>query len=214
MPPMLTPAPPGAEAIEHDRRPEVDLLAPSIWSDRLRLLARPDVVAVELLLVCAVAILLRQPLAALAGTAPEDPPVAPVAPVPAPASPLALVPVAPPSAARHEPRDPFAPLVDNTVPADGAPPAPATQTPALVVADSPAPPVAEPVPAVPEPTALPAPAADATSTVTVKPGETLWLIAARHGTTARALYAANRDTIGPDPDLLRPGLVLVLAPAA
>ena len=213
MPPMLTPAPPRAEATAQDRRPEVDLLAPSIWSDRLRLLVRPDVVAVELLLLCAVAILLRQPLAALAGTAPEDPPVAP-APAPAPASPLALIPVAPPSAARHEPRDPFAPLVDNAVPADGAPPAPDTQTPTLVVVDSPAPPAAEPVPAAPDPTSLPAPAVDTPSTVTVKPGETLWRLAARHGTTARALYAANRDTIGSDPDLLRPGLVLVLPPAA
>ncbi len=46
----------------------------------------------------------------------------------------------------------------------------------------------------------------------VQPGDTLSGIAARFGLRGGwpALYAANRRVIGPDPDLLRPGAVLVL----
>ncbi len=46
----------------------------------------------------------------------------------------------------------------------------------------------------------------------VRPGDTLSGIAARWGVRGGwpALYAANRPVIGPDPDLLRPGTVLVL----
>ena len=58
-------------------------------------------------------------------------------------------------------------------------------------------------------------------TVTVRPGDTLWGLAASH--TARrgasnaeiasacaSLYENNQDAIGPDPNLIRPGLVLRL----
>lgn len=68
----------------------------------------------------------------------------------------------------------------------------------------------------------PAPASAAASATTdrvvVHSGDTLWSLAeARlpHATSAadvdaawRRLYAANRERIGPDPDLVRPGLVL------
>ncbi|MBT2872700.1 transglycosylase family protein [Streptomyces cellulosae] len=40
---------------------------------------------------------------------------------------------------------------------------------------------------------------------TVRPGDTLSGIAARHRTDWRRLYAANRDVIGDDPDLIVPG---------
>jgi hypothetical protein len=66
--------------------------------------------------------------------------------------------------------------------------------------------------------ALPAPGRTVDEHVAVRRGETLWAIAARHlgpGTTpaevARAWprwYAANRQVIGPDPDLVRPGQLL------
>jgi nucleoid-associated protein YgaU len=59
------------------------------------------------------------------------------------------------------------------------------------------------------------PLADAVRAVTVGPGDSLWLIAARrlgqHATVADIAeawpewYAANRAEIGPDPDLLRVG---------
>lgn len=54
-----------------------------------------------------------------------------------------------------------------------------------------------------------------TATVVVRAGDSLWQIArnalardaddADVATTVRALYTRNRDVIGPDPDLLRPG---------
>lgn len=63
--------------------------------------------------------------------------------------------------------------------------------------------------------ALPARPAVADDAVLVRPGETLWGLAARHlgpGATAEQVaaawprwYAANRDVIGPDPDLIHPG---------
>ncbi|MEU2447143.1 transglycosylase family protein [Streptomyces althioticus] len=40
---------------------------------------------------------------------------------------------------------------------------------------------------------------------TVRPGDTLSGIAARHGTDWQWLYAANRDVIGDDPDVIVPG---------
>ncbi|MBJ6631686.1 transglycosylase family protein [Streptomyces griseoincarnatus] len=40
---------------------------------------------------------------------------------------------------------------------------------------------------------------------TVRPGDTLSGIAARHGTDWQRLYAANRDVIGDDPDVIVPG---------
>lgn len=55
----------------------------------------------------------------------------------------------------------------------------------------------------------------APSTVTVRPGDSLWSLARAHlgpvATTAqvdaawRALHAANRSVVGPDPDLIHPG---------
>lgn len=54
--------------------------------------------------------------------------------------------------------------------------------------------------------------------VVVRPGDSLWRIAQRHIRTRSPAavaaawphwYAANRSVIGPNPDLLRPGLVLV-----
>lgn len=67
----------------------------------------------------------------------------------------------------------------------------------------------------------------ADKTVLVRPGDTLWDIAARHLTaphpngsldsgavqrTWRALYVENKSQIGPDPDLIQPGTVLRLPP--
>jgi LysM repeat protein len=45
---------------------------------------------------------------------------------------------------------------------------------------------------------------------TVRKGDTLSGIAARHGTTWRKIYAANKAVIGGDPDLIVPGQQLVL----
>jgi nucleoid-associated protein YgaU len=45
---------------------------------------------------------------------------------------------------------------------------------------------------------------------TVRPGDTLSKIAARHGTTWQKLYAANRSVIGGDPDMIVPGQQLQL----
>jgi LysM repeat protein len=70
------------------------------------------------------------------------------------------------------------------------------------------------------PAARPRPLPD--RVVTVRPGDTLWAIAARdlpagapdHDIDSRwrAVYAANRLTIGLDPDLIRPGQRLRLPP--
>ena len=88
-------------------------------------------------------------------------------------------------------------------------------------------PVAAPVPgsvvAPPTPPTSPAPADDG-ATIEVQLGDTLWALAARAlGADASDAaiaaewprwYAANASTIGPDPDLLRPGQVLVVPTAA
>jgi hypothetical protein len=47
-------------------------------------------------------------------------------------------------------------------------------------------------------------------TYTVVPGDTLSAIAGRHGTSWLALYTLNAALIGPSPNLIRPGQVLVL----
>jgi len=62
----------------------------------------------------------------------------------------------------------------------------------------------------------------AAPTYTVATGDCLWSIAARvlgrHATARavdrgwRAIYDANRDAIGADPNLIHPGLVLTLPP--
>ena len=62
-------------------------------------------------------------------------------------------------------------------------------------------------------------------TVVVRPGDTLWALASRHLVASDApdrrvdagwqrLYAANRATLGPDPDLIRPGTRLDLPATA
>ncbi|MEU0336066.1 transglycosylase family protein [Streptomyces sp. NPDC006193] len=45
---------------------------------------------------------------------------------------------------------------------------------------------------------------------TVREGDTLSTVAARHKTTWQRIYAANETVIGPDPDLIVPGQRLVL----
>ena len=53
----------------------------------------------------------------------------------------------------------------------------------------------------------------AATTVRVAPGDTLWDIAARRlgaGASWPAIYALNRDVIGPDPGVITPGQRLVL----
>ncbi|MGW5325836.1 LysM peptidoglycan-binding domain-containing protein [Streptomyces sp. NPDC004014] len=45
---------------------------------------------------------------------------------------------------------------------------------------------------------------------TVREGDTLSAIAARHGTTWERVYAANRDVIGDDPNMIVPGRRLAL----
>jgi nucleoid-associated protein YgaU len=60
--------------------------------------------------------------------------------------------------------------------------------------------------------AAPGPAARPAARYVVQPGDTLAGIAARFAVRGgwSALYAANRHVIGPDPDVIRPGTVLVL----
>lgn len=85
-------------------------------------------------------------------------------------------------------------------------------------------PLAEPAPTGPA-AAAPAPdpaerAPAAPRTVVVRPGDCLWGIAAAHLPAGASdaeiaaawprLYAANRDVIGPDPDLIHPGQVLLI----
>ena len=63
-------------------------------------------------------------------------------------------------------------------------------------------------------TILTLPGVQALTRYRVAAGDTLSAIAARFAVRGGwpALYAANRDRIGPDPDVIRPGLVLTLAP--
>lgn len=46
--------------------------------------------------------------------------------------------------------------------------------------------------------------------VKVHAGDSLWQLALEHDTDWQTLYAANRDVVGPDPDLIHPGQRLVL----
>lgn len=72
------------------------------------------------------------------------------------------------------------------------------------------------------PRATPAAARTSPDTVTVRPGDSLWSIAESALPSGvppgevdrawRALYAANRDAIGADPDLIRAGTELITAP--
>ncbi|NLG38064.1 MAG: LysM peptidoglycan-binding domain-containing protein [Clostridiales bacterium] len=54
------------------------------------------------------------------------------------------------------------------------------------------------------------------NTYTVRPGDTLSKIAKKYATDWRTLYAANKEVVGSDPNLIRPGMVLALpgAPAS
>jgi hypothetical protein len=86
-------------------------------------------------------------------------------------------------------------------------------TPHSTAGPGPAAPTAAPTDAGPAPIAM-----DATAGVIVRPGDSLWSIAAAQlpaGATARqidatwrAWYRANRDVIGPNPNLVIPGQVL------
>lgn len=145
-------------------------------------------------------------------------------PTPAPtADPAAATP--PGSAATTSVAPPAPDTASTSAP---TPDAPATATPAAVPPAAVAPvtvapvaltPVAAPV-TTPDVPAAPAPVG---GTVEVRPGDTLWGIAARAlGADASDAaiaaewprwYAANAATIGPDPDVLRPGQVLVVPTA-
>lgn len=111
------------------------------------------------------------------------------------------------------------PTTATTTPSASAEGSPATNSPPADSAST-----SGWVPAIPPTTADPAdptvvggqrPTADELSTVVVHRGDTLWDIAARHldeGASAAeiaaawpAWYEANRDVIGPDPDLILPG---------
>lgn len=100
-------------------------------------------------------------------------------------------------------------------------PPPTTAPPAAAEGDRPTPPAA--TTASSRPTIRSAPAApvpDAPGTVTVRQGDTLWAIAARHlGPDASdaqiaaawpVWYASNALLVGPDPDLILPGQVLTV----
>ncbi|MEZ0091994.1 LysM peptidoglycan-binding domain-containing protein [Streptacidiphilus sp. EB129] len=64
----------------------------------------------------------------------------------------------------------------------------------------------------PHPAPAPSGAVGPGAVVVVRAGDTLAGIAARHGLPGgwQALYAANRQVIGPDPDLIQPGVRLTL----
>lgn len=105
-----------------------------------------------------------------------------------------------------------APLPSPTWPTGGAVPAPELPT-------SPPLPARAPVPATPSHTAPPPQPPAATSLrVVVRPGDSLWSIAARHlgpGASAQRIaaewprwFAANHRLIGSDPSLIKPGQVL------
>ncbi|MFE5820047.1 transglycosylase family protein [Streptomyces sp. NPDC056479] len=96
----------------------------------------------------------------------------------------------------------------------GAPAAPATGSKAPAVKAAPSTAKAAPAPSTPSQT--PERSSEHTTRdssrgdYTVRAGDTLSGIAARHGTTWRQLYAANKSVIGGDPDLIVPGLRLEL----
>jgi nucleoid-associated protein YgaU len=89
--------------------------------------------------------------------------------------------------------------------------------PALASTDGPVP---DPLAGLPLPDRAEGPAHPPAARVVVRPGDTLWGLAARDlGPRAtdraitqrwRRIYAVNRAVVGPDPDLIRPGQVLRL----
>jgi hypothetical protein len=104
-----------------------------------------------------------------------------------------------------------APAASASAPASAA--APDLDWPGLAAAPAPTPPPA-PTPTQPPPT-QPPPTQAPPGAVVVRPGDTLWTLAASRlpptATTREvaaawpAWWSANRTVIGPDPDLLRPG---------
>lgn len=60
------------------------------------------------------------------------------------------------------------------------------------------------------PPAAPAKRATSAASIKVRRGDTLSAIAAQHGVSWRQLYAANREAIGSNPDLIHPGMELTL----
>ncbi|MET0741062.1 MAG: LysM peptidoglycan-binding domain-containing protein [Candidatus Nanopelagicales bacterium] len=116
-----------------------------------------------------------------------------------------VAPVASAQAAAPGP-EPRYPVLDRVV----VQPAPAVPV-APTIAMTPTPPVAASV----EAEAVPTEGVEAATTVTVQPGDSLWRIAAAAlGPDASAVeiadawprwYAANRETVGADPHLIRPG---------
>lgn len=165
--------------------------------------------------------------AASDGGGTESEPVAPAAPV-APATPVA--PVSPAEAGPTTPvpvdRAPVSSSADT--PADPGAPSHRPLKAAVTVTPAPATPTQAPRPATPTQTPAPIdfpatpPAADAgadtgpatVATYTVRPGDSLWRIAAQHagsdaaGASWQDWYEANVDVIGDDPDLIHPGTVL------
>ena len=82
-------------------------------------------------------------------------------------------------------------------------PPPAASATAAVPGSPPV--IAPPAPARPRPAPV--------SRYVVRPGDSLWTVAAGHYGTGRdwtRIYAANRTTVGPDPDVIRPGQRLVI----
>jgi hypothetical protein len=101
---------------------------------------------------------------------------------------------------------PAAPDIPTPPPAP-APPPPPVWTP-------PPPPAPAPPPPPPPPPPAPAPAPPPGRTVVVRPGDSLSKIASRFWEpwiTWQSIYNANRGIIGGNPNLIRPGQVLVIA---
>lgn len=157
------------------------------------------------------------PVASATAHAPSDPnigdrPTRPAPPVATEAPPLADFdrPAAPPRATRA--------ATPTPVPAAPDPPAAKSGTARLTPEQFvlPASVAVAPLPVLAGPPARPT--TDANDEVVVRRGDTLWGIAARHlaadataaeiDTEWRRWYAANRAAVGPDPDLIRPGLRL------
>jgi hypothetical protein len=163
-----------------------------------------------------------RPEAATDGAAPGKPAAAASDPAGPDAEPAAAsVPAEPAGAAAEPPAEPAEPAVDTqpAIPAEAAPAAAGSTADAVPNAAT-------------APTRLPPSteltterdAAAKTADVIVRPGDSLWSIAAENlpsgATTAqidaawREWYRANRDVIGDDPNLIRPGQHLKATPHA
>lgn len=107
------------------------------------------------------------------------------------------------------------PVGPGDVPAGGGVPTP-TPTPAPTPVPTPTPvPVPTPTPEPkPAPTPTPPPPASPTRTYTVVRGDTLYAIARKFyggtGSDWSRIYAANRAVIGSNPNLIKPGQVLII----